>query len=107
MKNSSTPCLDLSLHKVNSKPSFRAWISSHAALASLFLAALCFGSSAQAQTVTLLATNQNIFVGAGTFKGIYTNSQLRVTLSGTGTTPVTLSASGLPAGATLLFSTNA
>ena len=72
----------------------------------MVLASLCFGSSAKAQTATLLATNQNIYVGAG-FSGIYTNSQLRSSLSGTGVTPVTLSVSGAPAGVTILFSTNA
>jgi hypothetical protein len=105
MKKIRITCLD-SLHGAHSKPSAGAWIASQIALALIFLAAFCFGSSTQAQTVTLLATNQNIYAGGGTFKGIYTNSQLRVTLSGTGTTPVTLSVSGAPAGATILFSTN-
>jgi hypothetical protein len=59
----------------------------------------------RAQTVTMLMTNANIFVGAN-FNGIYTNSQLRVVPSGVGANSVTLSVSGLPAGATILFSTN-
>ncbi len=60
---------------------------------------------ARAQSVILLMTNANIFVGAN-FNGIYTNSQLRVAPSGVGATPVTLSVSGLPTGATIAFSTN-
>ena len=78
---------------------------SKAATAIVVLAIFCFGLSAKAQTATMIATNQNIFVGAN-FSGIYTNSQLRVQLSGTGVTPVTLSVSGAPAGVTILFSTN-
>src|SRR3569833_2888039 len=104
MKNTSTTRL-ARLHRANSQPSLRSWILSQAALALIFLAAFCFGSSAQAQTA-LLATNQNIYVGAN-FSGVYTNSQLRAILAGTGSDPVTLSASGAPAGATILFSTNA
>lgn len=72
----------------------------------IVLVIFCSGLSARAQTATLLATNQNIYVGAN-FSGIYTNSQLRSSLSGTGVTPVTVSVSGAPAGVTILFSTNA
>lgn len=78
-------------------------------LGSLFVVAMAmmaFGLSAKAQTATLLATNQYVFVGAN-FNGIYTNSQLRATLSGTGVSPVTVSVAGAPAGVTILFSTNA
>ena len=98
MKNPSAPCN-------NPPPRPRKFKLGTAATAALALASLCFGSSAKAQTATLLATNQNIYVGAN-FNGIYTNSQLRSALSGTGVTPVTLSVSGAPAGVTILFSTN-
>jgi hypothetical protein len=96
MKNISAPC--------KNHPRYKFKLGT-AAAAILALASLCFGFSAKAQTATLLATNQNIYVGAN-FSGIYTNSQLRSALSGTGTTPVTLSVSGAPAGVTILFSTN-
>ena len=105
MKNKSATRHSPSLHRAHSEPSASAWTKlSKAALALIFLAAFCFGSSAQAQT-TLLATNQNVYVGAN-FSGIYTNSQLRAVLSGTSGASVTLSVSGAPAGATILFSTN-
>lgn len=68
-------------------------------------AAFLLSSSARGQTATLLATNQNIFVGAN-FSGIYTNNQLRSVLSGTAGATVTLSVAGAPAGTTILFSTN-
>jgi len=68
------------------------------------LAACCLALSAEAQTSTLLATNQNIFVGAN-FNGIYTNSQLRVAVTNAGISQ-TLSVSGAPAGVSILFSTN-
>ncbi|HWC59581.1 MAG TPA: hypothetical protein VHC44_07790, partial [Verrucomicrobiae bacterium] len=107
MKNKSVTCHSTPLPRAHSERSASAWTKlSKAALALIFLAVFCFGSSARAQSVTLLATNQNIYVGGGNYSGIYTNSQLRVTLSGTGVTPVTLSVSGAPTGATILFSTN-
>ncbi len=75
-----------------------------AAVVGFFALGICgFGPSVKAQSATLLATNQNIYAGAN-FNGIYTNSQLRATLSGTGTSTVTLSVSGAPAGVTITFS---
>ena len=71
------------------------------------LAVCCFGASANAQTATLIATNQNIFVGAN-FNGIYTNSQLRVVLTNASAANIdTLAVSGAPSGVTIAFSTNA
>jgi hypothetical protein len=105
MKNISAPQNATPPTRISSHPSRTTWEKlTTAAAAIIVLAVFCFGSTAKAQS-TLLATNQNIYVGAN-FSGIYTNNQLRASLSGTGGGDVILSVSGAPAGATILFSTN-
>jgi hypothetical protein len=109
MRNISITCNDHPHCKDNIKLPI-GWLAKaklvKVASAIIVLTICSFGLSAKAQTATLLATNQNVFVGAN-FNGIYTNSQLRAALSGTGASPVTLSVAGAPAGVTILFSTNA
>src|ERR1039458_1532937 len=60
---------------------------------------------ARAQSVTLLATNLNVFAG-GNYSGIYTNNQLRAVTTSLGANAAILTVSGTPIGATILFSTN-
>ena len=65
--------------------------------------------SARAQTVTLTPRSGfKVFAGGGGYGGVYTNIQITASLSGDFSTvpnPVTLSVSGLPAGASYAFST--
>ena len=108
MKNISETCNAISPDRAHPKSTHTTWtkhqFSRAAAAMIVLLAVFCFSSVTRAQT-TLLATNQNVYVGAN-FSGIYTNSQLRAVLSGTSGANVTLSVSGAPVGATILFSTN-
>ena len=76
-----------------------------AALAVLTVALLV--PAASAQTLTLTPTNNNLFVGGGTYSGTYSNFQIRALVaSPSATVPFALSAVTPPAGVTVSFSTN-